>query len=185
MNDDLTDSALMIRSRSDISAFGVIFDRHFSAIYAYLERRLGRDGADEGAAEVFGIALQQRARFDASFESARPWLFGIANNVLLKQRRRERRRLRALSRLANTVDTTPDAYEVVRDRLTADQEYRLVMAGLARREDRDRDVITLQAGSANQTSSGRAFGSTRSTPLDTSRITTAIASALSICLPRW
>ncbi len=68
MNDDLTDSELMIRSRNDVSVFGVIFDRHFSAIYAFLERRLGRDEADEGAAEVFRIALQQRARFDATFE---------------------------------------------------------------------------------------------------------------------
>lgn len=74
------------------------FDRHFATIHRYLERRIGVEGANELAGEVFRVAFERRDRFVPLHESALPWLYGVATNLMLK-RWRDERRLRALARL--------------------------------------------------------------------------------------
>jgi RNA polymerase sigma-70 factor (ECF subfamily) len=44
---------------------------------------------------VFTIAFAQRQRYDLARDCARPWLYGIATNVVGTYRRREQRRYRA------------------------------------------------------------------------------------------
>jgi RNA polymerase sigma-70 factor (ECF subfamily) len=79
--------------------FGVVFDRHSAEIYRFVARRLGTDVAGDLVAEVFLAAFRNRARFDPDLATVRPWLYGIAVNVMRGHRRAEQRRLRALSRL--------------------------------------------------------------------------------------
>jgi DNA-directed RNA polymerase specialized sigma24 family protein len=91
----------------------VLFDRHFDTVYRYLERRVGRDGADELPADVFRLAFEQRSRFRPLHESALPWLYGFATRLVLKRWRSEGRHLRALARL----DAAPlERATAVRDR---------------------------------------------------------------------
>ena len=45
--------------------------------------------------EVFRIAFEKRDTYDLDRATARPWLYGIATNLLAKHRRREARRIRA------------------------------------------------------------------------------------------
>lgn len=80
-------------------AFEELFELHFDAIYAYLARRLGPDLARDLASETFTSAFAARKRYDAARGEVRPWLFGIANNLLRRHYRDEERRLRALARL--------------------------------------------------------------------------------------
>jgi RNA polymerase sigma-70 factor (ECF subfamily) len=49
---------------------------------------------------VFRIAFERRAGFQLDRESARPWLYGIAANVVAKHHRAEARRLRATVKAA-------------------------------------------------------------------------------------
>jgi RNA polymerase sigma-70 factor, ECF subfamily len=91
---------VIARSLSDPSAFGVIFDRHFDAVHAYLARRVGRTVADDLAASTFTVAFERRGRFHREATSARPWIFGIATNLLRNEQRAEKRALEALGRLA-------------------------------------------------------------------------------------
>jgi RNA polymerase sigma-70 factor (ECF subfamily) len=91
---------VIARSLSDPSAFGVIFDRHFDAVHAYLARRVGRTLADDLAASTFTVAFERRRRFRREATTARPWLFGIATNLLRNEQRAEKRALEALGRLA-------------------------------------------------------------------------------------
>jgi RNA polymerase sigma-70 factor (ECF subfamily) len=94
-----TDAAAVVRSMTDPEAFVVVFRRHYAALWRYLDRRLGRDLADDLAAETFTRAFDARARFcSPDGGSAAPWLFGIAANLIADHRRAERRRLRALER---------------------------------------------------------------------------------------
>ncbi|MFN8109288.1 MAG: RNA polymerase sigma factor [Thermoleophilia bacterium] len=123
----------------------MIFDRHFAAVHAFLQRRVGRDVADDCAAEVFRIALSHRDRFDASAETARPWLFGIATNVVAKHRRRERRHLAALARLAGQAQPADDEFAQSRERVSAQVEGRRVLRCIAGLQDRDRDALLLVA----------------------------------------
>jgi len=90
-------------------AFEELFELHFDAIYAYLARRLGPDLARDLASETFTRAFAARKRYDAQRGEVRPWLFGIANNLLRRHYRDEERRLRALARLeVRGADSPPE-----------------------------------------------------------------------------
>lgn len=80
-------------------AFEQLFELHFDAIYAYLARRVGPDLAGDLASETFTRAFEARRRYDARVGDARPWLFGIAHNLLRRHYRDEERRLRAFAQL--------------------------------------------------------------------------------------
>jgi RNA polymerase sigma factor (sigma-70 family) len=96
---ELSDAAVIERSLGEPQAFASIFDRHFDAVHGYARRRLGRSLAEEIASETFIRAFDRRASFDLSRVDARPWLFGIAANLMRRHWRSERRRLAALERI--------------------------------------------------------------------------------------
>jgi RNA polymerase sigma factor (sigma-70 family) len=80
------------------TGFTVLFDRHYREIYAYVSRRLGPDLAEDVASETFLTAYDRRHTFDESRAGARPWLYGIASNLVARHVRAEVRRYRALAR---------------------------------------------------------------------------------------
>jgi RNA polymerase sigma factor (sigma-70 family) len=94
----VTDAEIIARSREDESAFASLFDRHYAALYRFLRARVGVVLADDLASEVFLTAFRRRASYDLGREDARPWLFGIAVNVVRDHRRSELRRLAANAR---------------------------------------------------------------------------------------
>lgn len=81
------------RSVREPDAFGVIFDRHFDAVHAYLARRVGGGRADDLASSTFTVAFERRSRFRPDATTARPWLLGIATNLMRNERRAEKRAL--------------------------------------------------------------------------------------------
>ena len=93
-----SDADVMRASVADPARFQTLFERHFEAIFRYVGRRLGRQAAEDISSEVFLQAFEVRARYDLSYADARPWLYGIAANVVRRSRRTEERRLRALAR---------------------------------------------------------------------------------------
>jgi DNA-directed RNA polymerase specialized sigma24 family protein len=99
-----SDAELISGSLRDPALFAGVFDRHYSAIAGFLRRRVERSLADELAAETFLRAFDGRARYDVTRADARPWLFGIAANLLARHRRVEQRRLRAFARAAGSVE---------------------------------------------------------------------------------
>jgi DNA-directed RNA polymerase specialized sigma24 family protein len=94
----ISDASVIADSRRDPSGFALIFDRHYDAISSYLGRRVDRGLADELASETFVRAFAKRDAYDAAYVDARPWLYGIAINLLQKYGRTEERRRRAYSR---------------------------------------------------------------------------------------
>lgn len=97
MEQPASDAELVERSLEEPTAFEPIFNRHFRAIHTYLHRRVGRDLADDLAAETFALAFERRVSCRAT-NSLLPWLYGIATNLLRRRRRAESRRLRAYAR---------------------------------------------------------------------------------------
>ena len=95
-----SDSAVIAASMQVPGAFGALFDRHGAALLRFLARRVDPSEAGSLLGEVFRIAFERRSAFDRAREDARPWLYGIAANVVAKHRRSEARRLRATARLA-------------------------------------------------------------------------------------
>jgi DNA-directed RNA polymerase specialized sigma24 family protein len=94
-----SDAEMIRRSLTEPEAFGVIYDRHAAALLRFLGRRAGPRVAEGLVGELFRISFERRKTFDASRESALPWLYGIGSNLLLKHRRSEARRLRASARM--------------------------------------------------------------------------------------
>jgi Sigma-70 region 2 len=93
-----TDAALIERSLTEPELFSEVFDRYYAEIHGYVSRRLGSSLADDVASETFLIAFDRRRRYDAAHPSARPWLYGIASNLVSRHHRAELRRYRALAR---------------------------------------------------------------------------------------
>jgi RNA polymerase sigma-70 factor (ECF subfamily) len=93
------DGTAIARSLSDPEAFTDIFDRHFAAVHRYIARRTGRDTADDLAAQTFTLAFAHRGRYKDDLGTARPWLFGIATNLLRAEWRSNERRGVTVERL--------------------------------------------------------------------------------------
>jgi RNA polymerase sigma factor (sigma-70 family) len=78
-----TDGVLIERSaRGRPDAFVEVVRRHEVAVHAFLARRASRQAADDLLGEVWLRAFGGRAGFDPAHPDARPWLYGIARNVL-------------------------------------------------------------------------------------------------------
>jgi RNA polymerase sigma-70 factor (ECF subfamily) len=95
-----SDGRVIRRSLSEPRAFGLIFERHFDAVHDYARRRVGAELGEEIATDVFARAFDRRKSFDVTRDDARPWLLGIAANLLRRHWRTERRRLEAYARAA-------------------------------------------------------------------------------------
>lgn len=111
MTNQPSDAAVIVRSLDQPHAFAPIFDRHFDAVHSYARRRLGQTLAEEIASETFIRAFDNRRSFDSARVDARPWLFGIAANLMRRHWRTERRRLRALERLEPTAAAETDQHD--------------------------------------------------------------------------
>jgi RNA polymerase sigma factor (sigma-70 family) len=139
------DAAIVERSFSHPEEFAALFDRHYDPIHGYLARRVGAGRADDLASETFLVAFDSRRRFDLSHRNARPWLFGIASNLVARHRRAEMRHYRGLARAAMPTDAVDGhALRVAAEVDAAAQRPRLA-AALTRMAERDRDALLLVA----------------------------------------
>jgi RNA polymerase sigma-70 factor, ECF subfamily len=129
------DGLVIRRSLADPTVFGTIFERHFDAVYGYARRRVGAELAEEIATDVFARAFDRRRRFDVARGDARPWLLGIAANLLRRHWRTERRRLEAYARAAGgaVAEGAETRVEVVAalDSLSRDERETLFLFAVA------------------------------------------------------
>jgi DNA-directed RNA polymerase specialized sigma24 family protein len=149
-----TDAAVIEQSWAEPERFEAIFRRYFGQIHRYLAARVGGRIADDLAAEVFTIAFAQRQRYDLARECARPWLYGIATNLVGSYRRREQRRYRALARMDAHGVTLSDE-DLVAERVSAAAAGPTLAAALAGLGSGDRDVLLLVAIAGLGQSGGR------------------------------
>jgi len=138
------DAAAIARSLTDPQEFAVIFERHFDEIHRYLRRRHPQ-AADDLAAEVFATAFDIRGRYRAIGESARPWLYGIASNLLARRRRGEQRALRAHARGGGRAPAGADEFADALERADAERRSAALAGALARLNGADRDTLLLYA----------------------------------------
>ncbi len=87
-----SDAAAIAASLDDPGCFGAVFDRHATVVFRYLEKR---------------------ATYDGERPNARPWLYGIATNLLRRHQRSEARRMSAVARLLARLRPTEDPADQV------------------------------------------------------------------------
>ncbi|MDX3241650.1 RNA polymerase sigma factor [Streptomyces sp. ME18-1-4] len=124
--------------------FGELYQRHAALIHRYAARRLGEEAAEDITADTFLSAFRTRGRYDLARPDARPWLYGIAANLIGKQRRAEVRALRALARTG--LDPVAASWTDRSDSRVAAHAAQGPLAGaLAGLSRGDRDVLLLVA----------------------------------------
>lgn len=133
-----SDGELLDSAGHDEAAFEEFVGRHRLPLVRYVNRRLGSAFIDDIVSETFAVAFARRARFDITQADARPWLFGIATNLIRRHSRAEAKTLAAYAKTG--VDpTTPDLSESAR---AIDSTLAGVLAAL---RPRYRDVLFLHA----------------------------------------
>jgi RNA polymerase sigma factor (sigma-70 family) len=140
MSETQSDSEAIAASLAEPRAFGVIFERHFGAIFRYLRRRLDDQPAEEATAQTFLVAFDERRRFDRERADARPWLFGIATNVARRHRRHEIGELRAIAALGADTSISNDGSEA---RVDAERMRSALARCLAKLPAEESDVLYL------------------------------------------
>src|SRR4051812_20728531 len=138
----MDDAEVIARSLDDPAQFAALYDRHAGVVFRFLVRRVGRDTADELLGETFRIAFERRAMFDRARPTARPWLYGIATNLVARHRRTEARRLRATAQLVPERGQEPLADGVVAV-VDARTEWPAVATAIAELPDGERDALLL------------------------------------------
>ncbi|MFF2997232.1 RNA polymerase sigma factor [Streptomyces sp. NPDC057950] len=130
---------------ADPEMFAGLYDRHAAGLHRYVARRLGDNSlADDIVGETFLIAFRQRGRYSSDQREARPWLYGIAANLVGKHRRTELRAYRALARTG--VDPVTESHaDAVDGQVTAQSLRSPLAAGLHRLNEGDRHVLLLIA----------------------------------------
>lgn len=155
--DAASDAALIARSVSDPDCFAALFDRHAALLYRYIARRLGSAAADDLVSEAFLIAFQRRESYDGTHADARPWLYGIATNLISRRRRDEVRFFRAIARTGVEPAAESVADQVI-DRVAAQAVAGQLAGALARLSGPQRDTILLIASGLSQEQAAEALG---------------------------
>lgn len=155
-----TDSEIIRRSLDHPPAFAEIFERHARVVGAFAARRIGPDAADDVLSETFLVAFRRRSAFDPAWDSAKPWLLGIASRLMKKHRGREAAQWRSLEASARREDhIIEDASEAAAERADAEASIRALAPRIAALPRRDRDTLLLFAwGDLTYVEIGNALG---------------------------
>ncbi|GAA1795515.1 RNA polymerase sigma factor [Actinomadura chokoriensis] len=155
MTSDPNDAELIARSLDgDEDAFVEVVRNHEAAVGAYLARRVGREQAEDLLGEVWVAALASRAAYDRAFPDARPWLIGVAHNML-RRHWRSRRPEQPRADVAGTASGW-DPWAAVDDRVDAEPVLRRALALLGPQQ---REIVTLVAWEdLTVADAGRAIG---------------------------
>lgn len=141
---EATDPALLARAQQgDADSFGILFERHAPTVLQFCFRRT----ADAALAEdltsiVFLEAWRKRGNLELFQESARPWLLGVALNVVRSQHRAQRRYADALSRLPAPDLPEPESERAIAQ-IDAQREMQLLLETVSKLNRREREVLEL------------------------------------------
>jgi RNA polymerase sigma factor (sigma-70 family) len=180
---------LSLRARiraGDPEAFAELFGVHARAVYSHAARLTGDRGAAEDVVSLTFLEawrLRERLRPDAAApdkggpdtewselpegDGLRPWLYGIATNVLRNTRRAARRHSAALARLPDRpadFDTVPDFADELVGRMEDGERLAAARTALGRLRRSEREVFALCVWSGlSYAAAGEALGVPAST----------------------
>ncbi len=140
------DVELIVLSRDDPEAFGLLYERHAEPILRFFARRtLDPDAAAELTAETFAEAFASRLRFRDRGLGVSGWLYGIARHQLARFFRtgavdsRARTRLGIPEREVSTED-----YERIEELVDFEQVGRAIGQALGVLSEEQREALTLR-----------------------------------------
>jgi|SRR5579863_6053385 len=84
-------------AKEDQDRFAALFEAHYALVWAFAARRVGRDLADEVTSETLLVAWR---RLDVVPPEPLPWLYGVARNVISRQRQASAKHMKTQELLA-------------------------------------------------------------------------------------
>jgi RNA polymerase sigma-70 factor (ECF subfamily) len=159
-----SDEQLARAAQADPRCFEALYERYVDLVYRFCRRRLNEEiAAEDATSAVFMKALAALPGFDVRANSFRSWLFTIAFNVVMDQKRaRQRRPEEPLER----ADWLPGDDGALDERLVAAERRRAVSAAIAQLSQDQRAVIELRLAGLNgheiSLATGRSHGAVRS-----------------------
>jgi RNA polymerase sigma-70 factor (ECF subfamily) len=149
----MTDDDLVVRAKTDRTAFGLLYDRYQPILTRYCVRRLfDRTLAEDVVADVFLTLAAKLRAFPGQTETEfRRWLFRIATNQVNAHLRQTRRRRELAEAAAHwrqehrgSPGTAPPAWEVL--------DWADVYQAILELDERDQTILTLRffAGSSHE-----------------------------------
>ncbi|MFI5528417.1 RNA polymerase sigma factor [Kitasatospora sp. NPDC051853] len=128
----------------DRDAFGRLFDVYARAVYNHAYRLTGDWSAAEDVMSLtFLEAWRQHGKVSEEGGSLRPWLLGIATNLVSNQRRAARRHREVLAQLPPVPEGVPDFAEEAAGRLDDAVLIGAVQEALGRLRRPEREVLSL------------------------------------------
>jgi len=143
--DDLSDRDVIAGSGSRPELFGLLFDRYATSMHGYLCRRVGRQAADELLGDLFLTAFERRTSFDPDRGEVRPWMYGIATNLVARERQRWSRNQQRRERIETAAEPVESEFDRVEDALDAQTALGRALGRVESLPDRDRDALVLFA----------------------------------------
>jgi RNA polymerase sigma factor (sigma-70 family) len=141
MIDTHTDAQLLAAvAGGETNALAPLIDRHHVALHRFVARRIGAD-AEDIVAETFECACRRAASYRPAGPDARPWLFGIANNLVRGHARREAAMYRAYARTG----ADPVAVSAEESAHVDDGHARVLARALSKMRAEHREALLLYA----------------------------------------
>src|SRR6266516_2264410 len=141
-------AAIGARGDPDPEALAELYRRHVDRLIGFAVRRL--DDPEEVAdlvAAVFLELIHAARRFDRRRGHALLWLYGLANKLLVEERRRKARDARAVGRLTGRLTgrrwLEPDEFARVEERIDASAKWHTLRASAERLSVAEREVLEL------------------------------------------
>jgi RNA polymerase sigma factor (sigma-70 family) len=128
--------------RGDEAAFGELFERHVQSLWNYCYRlTASRPLAEDLAAETFCIAWRKRNEVKLINDSALPWLYTVAANLVRTEHRRSGRFLRALRKVP--VEVVPDHADQVTEHMANEHRLRQVLGAVRQLPRSEHNAVEL------------------------------------------
>ncbi|WP_424536299.1 RNA polymerase sigma factor [Sphaerisporangium viridialbum] len=128
----------------DPDAFEAFYRRHFDEVTRFLARRVGDPHTvADLVAEVFLAVLDSAHTYRPGRGSEVAWLYGVARNTVLAERRRAARELRAGSRIAGRRLLEGDDLARLEDRIDAESPARRALQAMTGLPESERALLEL------------------------------------------
>jgi RNA polymerase sigma-70 factor (ECF subfamily) len=140
----MSDAELWRRAAlGDHAAFTTLFERHASAVWNHAYRLTGSwTLAEDVGANTFLVAWRKRAEVTLVRDSALPWLYAVAGNLVRNEHRSSGRFLRALRRV-QVNDAVDDHADAVASRVDDDRRMHRVVEAVGTLPRAEREAFEL------------------------------------------
>jgi RNA polymerase sigma factor (sigma-70 family) len=128
-------------------AFGLLFERHAQAVFAYCLRRTGTWAVAEDLVSVVFMETWRKRTSVTVEESLLPWLYTVALGVTRNHQRARTRYKAALGKVPPQHAADDDHADDVARRVDAEARSREVIAKLEKLPAADREVLEMSAWS--------------------------------------